>query len=325
MSFAFQNRCQQDISAYLDCLEGKNLSASYQKSSAHALNLLLLYLEEAHGRNDWRAVGIQHLRGFAVFLRERHRTTKGKQVSRDSIRLWLSRLRCFFRWMRQTGRLAQDPAKRLELPKKGKALPRVLSEAEMARLLDQPDLKTAAGLRDRALMEVLYATGIRHREASRLDLYDIDLGVGQLIVRLGKGGKDRLVPLTQTACQWLGRYLEAGRPELAAGYAASRKSKAPRLPHPTALWLSSRGSRLGYVSMADRIGQYARQAGVKASPHTFRHCCATHLLRGGASIRHIQQLLGHAELDTTEIYTHLVIEDLKKTVQQAESNQDVSE
>jgi integrase/recombinase XerD len=223
-------------------------------------------------------------------------------------------------------------------------LPQVLNESEIARLIETPDLQTAIGLRDRALMETLYATGIRHAEAHRLDLYDVDTAAQRLTVRLGKGQRDRVVPLTETAAHWLMRYVTVARPELAAGLwwgkgrrrNAAQRANQDRAYHgeqrknslegkygPTwiastpALWLSVTGRRLSYVMIAERIRDYALQAEVKASAHTFRHSCATHLLRGGASLRHVQQLLGHRDLNTTELYTHIELQDLKDTIESA--------
>jgi len=167
-------------------------------------------------------------------------------------------------------------------------------------------------------MEVLYATGIRHAETHRLDLYDVDTAAQRLIVRLGQGQRDRVVPLTETAAHWLTRYVTIARPELAAGRLwgkGKRRNKPEIIPPTSALWLSVTGHRLSYQMIADRIRDYALQVELKASVHTFRHCCATHLLRGGASIRHVQQLLGHRDLNTTEIYTHLELADLKQAME----------
>ncbi len=208
----------------------------------------------------------------------------------------------------------------------------MLNETELARLIETPDLQTAIGLRDRALMETLYATGIRHAEAHRLDLYDIDTAAQRLTVRLGKGQRDRIVPLTETAAHWLTRYLTVARPELAAvklwgkgrrRLKRKRSQSSATAPGPIwvaltpALWLAVTGRRLPYAMIAERIRDYALQAEVKASVHTFRHCCATHLLRGGASVRHVQQLLGHRELNTTEIYTHIELQDLQQAIRTA--------
>ena len=222
----------------------------------------------------------------------------------------------------RNSRLLYNPAKRLAFPRKEPPLPHVLNESDIARLIETPDTGTALGIRDRALMETLYATGIRHAEAHRLDLYDVDTAAHLLTVRLGKGQRDRLVPLTETAAHWLSRYLTVARPELAAGlwWGKGRRRGQPKIIPPTsALWLSVTGHRLSYQMIADRIRDYAVQADLKATVHTFRHSCATHLLRGGASVRHVQQLLGHRDLNTTEIYTHIELQDLKQAIQSAAS------
>lgn len=179
-------------------------------------------------------------------------------------------------------------------------------------------------------METLYATGIRHAEAHRLDLYDIDTAAQRLTVRLDKGAARSHRALTETAAYWLTRYLTVARPELAAGklwgkgrrrLKRKRSQSSAIAPGPIwvastpALWLAVTGRRLSYVMIAGRIRDYALQAAVKASVHTFRHCCATHLLRGGASLRHVQQLLGHRDLNTTELYTHLELQNLKQAIQ----------
>ncbi|HEX7772150.1 MAG TPA: tyrosine-type recombinase/integrase, partial [Pyrinomonadaceae bacterium] len=200
------------------------------------------------------------------------------------------------------------------------SLPHVLNESEMARLIETPDITTSIGLRDRALLEVLYATGIRHAEVHKLDLYDVDTTAHRLTVRLGKGQRDHVVPLTETAAQWLTRYVTVARPELAAGklWGKGKRRGQPKIIPPTsALWLAVTGRRLSYQMIAERLRDYASQAGVKASVHTFRHSCATHLLRGGASLRHVQQLLGHHDLNTTEIYTHVELQDLQQVIRTA--------
>jgi integrase/recombinase XerD len=309
---------EQATDAYLEYLAARNYSLARMTHARRILERLALYLEEEHLIRDWRAVAERHLNAFAVYLAARHRSPQGRLPSSNSLRQWLSMTRRFFAWMQESGRLLGNPAEQLALPRKDERLPAVLSETEMAHLLDQPDTGTAIGLRDRALMELLYATGIRHFEAARLDLYDADTSMQQLIIRHGKGRKDRIVPLTENACHWLDRYLAESRPELAAGRVKYKRRKLTQCrPHPTALWISRTGRRLDYVSMADRIRGYAGKAKLKANLHIFRHSCATHLLRRGASIRHIQQLLGHKRLETTEIYTRLEIEDLRIAIERA--------
>jgi integrase/recombinase XerD len=324
------------VDAYLAELEARRFSHSRRHHSARTLERLLLYLREAHSVTDWRAVNETHLRDFAVYAATRHRSPRGKHISAATLRQWLSIIRSFFVWLNRNGRLLHNPAERLAFPRKDQPLPHVLNESDIARLVETPDTTTALGIRDRALMETLYATGLRHAEAHSLDLYDIDTAAHRLTVRLGKGQRDRLVPLTETATHWLSRYVTSARPELAAGKwwgkgrrrnrrKRSQSSRGPTCsPGPTwalastpALWLAVSGRRLCYGCIADRIRDYALQAELKATVHTFRHCCATHLLRGGASVRHVQQLLGHRHLSTTEIYTHIELSDLKQAIESA--------
>jgi integrase/recombinase XerD len=308
------------IDAYLAELEARRFSHSRRHHAARTLERSLIYLREAHLITDWRAVNESQFRDFALYAATRHRSPRGKRISAATLRQWLSIIRSFFLWLNRTGRLLHNPAERLAFPRPEQSLPHVLNEAEIAQLIESPDTTTAIGLRDRALLETLYATGIRHAEAYRLDLYDVDVAAHRLTVRLGKGQRDRVVPLTETAAHWLTRYLTAARPELAASkwWGKGKRRGQPKLIPPTAaLWLSVTGRRLSYQMIADRIRDYASQAAVKASAHTFRHSCATHLLRGGASLRHVQQLLGHCDLNTTEIYTHVELQDLQQAIRSA--------
>jgi integrase/recombinase XerD len=310
------------VDAYLAELEALRFSHSRRHHSARILERLILYLREAHQVTDWRAVNETHLRDFAVYAATRHRTRQGKHISAATLRQWLAIIRSFFVWMKRNGRLLHNPAERLAFPRKDQPLPHVLNESDIAYLIETPDTGTALGIRDRALMETLYATGIRHAEAHRLDLYDVDTAAHRLTVRLGKGQRDRLVPLTETATHWLSRYVTAARPELAAGkwWGKGQRRGQPKLIPPTsALWLAVTGRRLSYQMIADRIGHYALQVELKATVHTFRHSCATHLLRGGANVRHVQQLLGHRDLNTTEIYTHIELSDLQQAIESASS------
>jgi len=310
------------VDAYLAELEALRFSHSRRHHSARTLERLLLYLREAHSITEWRAVNETYLRDFAVYAATRHRTPKGKLISAATLRQWLSIIRSFFVWLNRNGRLLHNPAERLAFPRRDQPLPHVLNESDIARLIETPDPGTALGIRDRALMETLYATGIRHAEAHRLDLYDVDTAAHRLTVRLGKGQRDRLVPLTETAAHWLSRYVTAARPELAAGkwWGKGQRRGQPKLIPPTsALWLAVTGRRLSYQMIAERIRDYALQVELKATVHTFRHSCATHLLRGGASVRHVQQLLGHRDLNTTEIYTHIELQDLQQAIEGAQS------
>jgi integrase/recombinase XerD len=307
------------VKEYLSHLMARSCSLELQKSSERALHQLMLFLGETYSIKDWREVSELHLRSFVLYAATRYKTAQDRQIKHSTLRQWLARIRRFFSWMAKTARLLHNPSERLLLPQKQESLPHVLNETEITLLIEQPDITKATGLRDRAIMEVLYATGIRHREAYRLDIYDVDTSSRRLTVRCGKGSKDRIVPLTENACYWLSRYITSSRIELSSakwwGKGKSRKKRKAIVTN--ALWLSVTGKRLSYQMIAERITKYARQAKLKACVHTFRHSFATHLLRNGASIRHIQTLLGHSNLESTEIYTHLDLADLKRAVEKA--------
>ena len=214
---------------------------------------------------------------------------------------WLSSARAFYRLMAREGRLREDPSALIEAPKLGRPLPGTLSEEEVERLLRAPDTTTALGLRDRAMLELLYATGLRVTELVELRIGQVGLAQGVVRV-LGKGGKERLVPLGEEALQWLQRYGEETRPGLAAGHGSDR------------LFLSRRGEGMTRQAFWHRLRAHARQAGIQRhlSPHTLRHAFATHLLNHGADLRVVQMLLGHSDLSTTQIYTHVARERLQQ-------------
>ncbi len=209
----------------------------------------------------------------------------------------------FFAWACRENFLTGNPAADLTLPRKPPpGLPRALSVAQIAAVLAVPDTADALGVRDRAILEILYATGLRRLELTTLELGDVDRIRGTLAVRRGKGGKDRMVPLGEHARHWLERYLEQSRPRLQADAAEQT------------LFLTGYGERFSKGGLANIVRAILKQAGVQSagSCHLFRHTCATHMLEGGADIRYIQQLLGHAKLDTTQIYTAVTIEQLRE-------------
>jgi integrase/recombinase XerD len=213
-------------------------------------------------------------------------------------------------WATRAKRITVNPAAELVMPKLPKRLPRaVLSVSEMERVLAAPDLATALGLRDRAILEVLYSTGIRRMELVGLDCTDVDPERGTLFVREGKGKKDRLVPIGERAIRWTERYVDQVRPKLIERSAL----RAVRNRSTIALFLSARGTRLRATKLTDRLHQYLSKAGIEkpGSVHIFRHTMATLMHDAGADIRDLQEMLGHAQLSTTEIYTHVSIERLK--------------
>jgi integrase/recombinase XerD len=232
---------------------------------------------------------------------------RGKPYALATQHAFLTALKNFYRFLFRRGFVLADPAASLHLPRKDKRLPRViLSRREVLRLLDSVRERSAAGLRDRAILETLYATGIRASELGNLTPYDVDAEGRLLRVVLGKGAKDRVVPLTDKALQAIERYLEQARPKLVRGKTAH-------------LFLQARGGKLRRSELARLVAERARHAGIRkhVTPHTLRHSVATHLLQGGADIRHIQALLGHACLSTTQIYTRVEMQDLRRVIRRA--------
>lgn len=214
----------------------------------------------------------------------------------------LSSLRRFYAQALRLNRILADPLALIESPKLGRPLPKVLTEAEVEGLLAAPDLDSPLGVRDRAMLELMYGTGLRVSELVELPAGAVNLRQGVLRV-LGKGGKERLLPMGEEAQHWLQRYLDESRPMLAAGR------------QPLVLFLSRLGEGMSRQMFWYSIKQLARRAGIPAariSPHTLRHAFATHLLNHGADLRALQMLLGHSSLSTTQIYTFVAREGLKR-------------
>ena len=304
----------KEVEKYLIELEAAAYSKDLRKSSERALNGLLLYLQEAFFITRWTQAEETHLNSFLVHL-WKHTAQKN-----SSLRQVVSRIRRFFKWLYDTNQVLINVAENFQLPKAGLSLPVVLTESEIALIIEQPDTTKAIGVRDRAMLETLYAVGIRHGELFKLNVRDFDgrtLRIGK-----GKGGRGRVVPLTENASAWIEKYMATARVEIMNGvyWGKGRSRKKRIITNPTALWLSMTGKRLSYVQISSRVKSYAEAAELKATVHTFRHCCATHLLRHGASLRHIQKLLGHSSLDTTQIYTQVEISDVRDAVAKATKN-----
>ena len=209
-------------------------------------------------------------------------------------------LRSFYRHLRREQILDRDPASELHAPRSSARLPQVLSRDEVARLLEQPRGTSPAALRDRALLETMYACGLRASEAIGLELSELDLQDGILRAR-GKGSKERIVPIGSKAIEALGAYLERGRPPLVGIRPEGR------------VFVNLRGTGLSRQGLYKIVRRHARSAGLerRMSPHTLRHTFATHLLSGGCDLRSLQEMLGHADIGTTQIYTHLSTERLR--------------
>ena len=275
-----------------------------------------LWAERGLGQNTLQAYG-SDLKQFAVWLaaRELDLLTAGisdiqryladrmlQRASKRSMARLLSSLRRFYRWAVREGRLQQDPTALIASPKLSRPLPQTLNETEVETLINAPDTGVARGLRDRAMLELAYASGLRVSELVALELGQLDLERGVLRVN-GKGNKERLVPVGEEAAQWLRRYWAEARPELLKGRDATVE----------AVFVSRRGGGLTRQACWHMIKRYATQAGIRKplSPHSLRHAFATHLLNNGADLRAVQLLLGHSSLSTTQIYTHIARARLK--------------
>lgn len=269
------------VNAFLDWLPGKGIE------------LLDVQAKDLHAYQT-------HLYAF--------RRTNGRPYAAAYQGTRLVVLKHLFRFLHRRSYLLHDPGADIELPRLEKRLPRtILTPAEVRKLVEEPDTKTPRGLRDRAMLETLYGTGIRVTELCNLTPYDVDTEERVLRVILGKGRKDRNVPLTRAAAEAIDVYLAKGRPKLVGAHKLRF------------LFLQDRGGKMDRATASRIVHGRAVDAGLKkhVTPHTLRHTVATHLLKGRADIRHIQALLGHASLGTTQRYTRVEVSDLKAVIDRA--------
>ncbi len=250
---------------------------------------------------DIREITQEAFLGYRARLAQRP-TARGTPLCVASQCEHLGSLRSFCRWMVAQDWLAADPMQRVPQPRRRRQLPRaILEPEEVALLCSLPDMHTPAGYRDRVILEILYSSALRRAEVANLGLDDLDTRRGYLFVRQGKNGKDRVVPVGSGVCELINRYVAEVRP----GW--------PRFNGCARLFLNRFGGGMHPIAVWHIVRKYVRRAGIDKpiSTHSFRHSCATHMVRAGASIRHLQELLGHASIETTQIYTQLTINDLK--------------
>ena len=231
-----------------------------------------------------------------------YRKKNGQPLAVASQHARLAPLKVWFKWLAYRKYVATDPAAELELPRVEYKLPSVLNKDEAERVLSRPNVGEPLGIRDRAMLEILYSSGLRRMELLNLKLYDIDQKHGLVTVRQGKGKRDRVVPIGQRALAWLDVYLKSLRPEIA------------KKPDDGIIFLTSNGVPFTPNHLSWLARQYVKSAaiGKNGACHIFRHTMATLMLEGGADIRYIQAMLGHVRLDTTQIYTHVSIRKLKQ-------------
>ena len=285
---------QADIQEFLDYLVAErggsdNTVAAYRND----LDQFYAFVTRSgllRGEPSWAALTRDHLVSYILFLKDR-------EYASATVARKVAAMKSFCHFLLRTGAIADNPAEDLDSPKVKKQLPQTLSPDEVARLLALPSKlgRTPKGLRDAALLEVLYATGMRVSEVASLTVDDVDLQ-GGTVRCIGKGDKERVMPLYRTACESVQDYLDHGRAAFLGDRAAERT-----------LFLNPRGERLTRQGLWLIIKGYAREIGLedRVTPHTLRHSFATHMLNGGAGLREVQKLLGHANISTTQVYTHV--------------------
>jgi len=277
----------------------RDLAENSIKSYQRDIQTYIEFLEE-QGINNWNKIDRYDIILFLQQLKE-----QGK--SDNSIIRMTSSLRQYHQFIRQEKITENDPMQYVQTPKKAEVLPKVLSLSEVERLLETPDVETFIGLRDRAILEVMYASGLRISELVHLRLDELHLTMG-FIQTVGKGNKERIIPIGDEAKNWLNEYLEDCRPV----FASKAVEDSPYV------FLNTRGRGLTRQGVWKNLKQIVQKAGIKqnVTPHMLRHSFATHLLENGADLRIVQELLGHSDISTTQIYTHITKARMKNVYKQ---------
>jgi len=271
----------------------KGLSKNTTDAYNHGLTRFFIHLR-GKGVQEIREVDKFHIRGFLLALRRKNLNTKS--IVRD-----LAAIRSFFRFLIQEGILQSNPAEELDSPKVARTLPEILTLKEIEQILEQPDPQTPLGIRDRAMLEMLYATGMRVSELTQLPTHQVNLEAGYVLV-YGKGSKERIIPLGSEALKWVIVYLKTARGPLL------KRKESP------SLFVNRSGKGMSRQRFWKTLKEYGRRAGLRKriTPHLLRHSFASHLLERGADLRSVQMMLGHVDISTTQIYTHVAGERLKK-------------
>jgi len=271
----------------------KGLSKNTTDAYNHGLTRFFIHLR-GKGVQEIREVDKFHIRGFLLALRRKNLNTKS--IVRD-----LAAIRSFFRFLIQEGILQSNPAEELDSPKVARTLPEILTLKEIEQILEQPDPQTPLGIRDRAMLEMLYATGMRVSELTQLPTHQVNLEAGYVLV-YGKGSKERIIPLGSEALKWVTVYLKTARGPLL------KRKESP------SLFVNRSGKGMSRQRFWKTLKEYGRRAGLRKriTPHLLRHSFASHLLERGADLRSVQMMLGHVDISTTQIYTHVAGERLKK-------------
>lgn len=289
------------LNRFLEWGAVKGLSAQTTATRERTITRFIRWCDE-RGLDDPRAITKPVLERYQKHLYY-YRKANGEPLSYGSQHGLLAPLKAFFKWLAKENYLLYNPASELELPKPQRGLPKViLSVDEVETLLRTVDVSSPYGVRDRAMLETLYSTGLRRMELVALTLYDVDAGRKTVLVREGKGRKDRLLPIGERALHWVERYRREARPELVTGADEG------------VLFLTDYGEPWHKNRLTELVKKYLYHAGIDkpGACHLFRHAMATHMLDNGADIRFIQAMLGHSDLSTTQIYTQVSIEKLRE-------------
>ncbi|HMN23060.1 MAG: site-specific tyrosine recombinase XerD [Ignavibacteriaceae bacterium] len=265
----------------------KNLSQNTVVSYKNDINAFISFLKDS-SVDDPSNITSDHIRRF-------FKTIKELGLSGSSSARYFSSLKGFFLYLLKNKYILKNPIEKITAPKISKKLPGVLNIPEIEKILSAPKVQDKLGLRDKTILELFYACGTRVSELINLKVNDLFLD-DEIIRVFGKGSKERLIPIGSSAIKWIGKYLKKSRPLL------MKKSKSENN-----LFLNSHGTKLSRMGIWKIIDKYVKEAGIKKKvhPHTFRHSFATHLLEGGADLRAVQEMLGHADISTTQIYTHI--------------------
>ena len=299
------------LNEYLHYLTVRNYAKGTIDWRRSYLRVFFSYLEN-QGVFDPKSVTKAQVESFKAYLKTEYRTHQGRELSDSSFSSFVTAVTCFFKWLEITGQILMTPAAKPERTKRVKPvkLPQVLNEDEVLKILEACPVNTPPGLRDRAILEVLYSTGIRREELANLNVEDYSPERQELRINQGKGRKDRIVPIGEYACLFTNAYLKMIRPWLAQS------------PDEKALFLDTqKGTRLSTQTVANIVKKAVSRCNfgrrINVTPHTFRHTMAAHLLRNQADLRHIQAILGHSSLASTGIYTHLTVENLKQVMKKS--------
>ncbi|MCO6450757.1 MAG: site-specific tyrosine recombinase XerD [Caldilineales bacterium] len=295
---------QEQVTAFLEYLEvergySEHTIAAYRNDLGQFLSYLEA-LDPARRPRGWGNVTRDHIISYVLEMRER-------EYSPNTIARKVAAVKSFFGYLREQGEIRTDPASELESPKVEKHLPSAITVEDVDRLLALPKEETASGIRDKAMIELIYATGLRVSEVVSLDVADVDLSAGTVRC-VGKGNKERILPVYERALIVMDEYTTQARPELLKGRNDEK-----------ALFLNRRGDRLTRQGLWLIIKRYVDEAGIQGNvtPHTLRHSFATHMLRGGAGLREVQEMLGHANISTTQIYTQVSRDHLREAYDDA--------